>query len=285
MKSLKFIGLVTMALVVYASVAWGAGSYYEVYGAQAGDYTLTTTGHQLLGTSNSSNTFNVSGYGRFIIYVPPSSSKILFDAFGLDSGWVNSAPGTEYAHYTSNMNHTGGTWSDDSFIEGPPDSDTMENTLGQHSYYGFSTLGASTLAVYVQSVQPSYRTGIEVLVTCPTSVTAGSQLSVTVNVKNWDCDSSVTINRFMMLLIGNSGGTLSSLGVWGPYSKWVTTTTLPIATCSGGTQTPGTAPAFTPVIISTVPSSLSGKMAEVNIEVITSNGKTLGGGGCVVSVK
>ena len=129
----------------------GSG-YYEIYGAQAGDYALSKTGHQLIGTSQSGNSFNVSGYSRFILYVPPTSSKILFDAIGLGAGWVDSQPGAEYAHYTSNMNLTGGSWAQDgdSWVEGPPDGRTMENTVGSDSYYGFTTNGATTLTVYIK---------------------------------------------------------------------------------------------------------------------------------------
>ena len=126
--------------------------YYEIYGAQASDYNLTTTGHQLIGTSSSGNVFNVTGYSRFILYVPSTSPKILFDAIGLDSGWVNSQPGLEYAHHTNgNMNPTGSTWQQgDSAIEGIPDGVTMENTVGSDAYYGFTTNGATTLTVYIK---------------------------------------------------------------------------------------------------------------------------------------
>jgi hypothetical protein len=127
------------------------GPYYEIYGAHTGDTTITTTGHAYLGSSNTGSVFNVSGYGRFILYVPSTSSKILFDAFGLGAYWPNSTADHEYAHYTINMNPTGTTWDQggDTCIEGPPDGRTMENTVGADSYYGFSTYNTSTLTVYI----------------------------------------------------------------------------------------------------------------------------------------
>jgi len=129
----------------------GTNPYYEIYGAQAGDYKKTRAGHKLLGTSNSGNIFNTTGYSRFILYVPSSSSKILFDAIGLGTGWVDSQPGAEYAHYTSDMIPTGSSWEmSDSFIEGAPDGNTMENVPGIDAYYGFSTKGASTLTIYLK---------------------------------------------------------------------------------------------------------------------------------------
>ncbi len=135
----------------YKSGCSNGSGYYEIYGAQAGDYTLSKTGHQLIGTSNSGNSFNVSGYSRFILYVPPTSSMILFDAIGLDAGWVNSQAGAEYGHYTNNMNPTGSSWAQgDSCIEGSADEITMENTVGSNSYYGFTTNGASILTVYIK---------------------------------------------------------------------------------------------------------------------------------------
>jgi hypothetical protein len=127
------------------------GSYYEIYGAQQGDYELTHICRPLLGTSLGGNSFNVSGYQRFILYVPAASSKILFDAIGLGAGWLYSMDGSEYAHYERNICPTGGSWEqNDSCIEGAPDGITMENTPGRNSYYGFSTKGASTLEVYVK---------------------------------------------------------------------------------------------------------------------------------------
>jgi len=137
-----------ISLAVKSSAAVPAG-YYEIYGAQAGDYDLTTGGRQLIGNSSSGNTFNVTGYARFILYVPSTSSTIRFDAIGLDSNWVNSTGDIEYTHYTWNINPTGSTWaSGDSCIEGPPDGITMENTPGYAGYYGFTTMGASLLTVY-----------------------------------------------------------------------------------------------------------------------------------------
>jgi hypothetical protein len=122
-------------------------SYYELYGAQSGDYNLSTAGHTLIGTSKNGNTFDVEGYDRFIIYVPDTSSKILFDAIGLDSGWVYSQPGDEYAHYTSNMIPIENI---DPSMEGPPDGITIENIVGLSAYYGFTTYGASMLTVYIK---------------------------------------------------------------------------------------------------------------------------------------
>jgi hypothetical protein len=127
-------------------------AYYEIYGARAGDYTLTTSGHPLIGSSKYGNSFNVAGYARFILYVPSTSAKILFDAIGLGTEWVNSQSGAEYAHYANTMmNPTNGTWSQgDRCIEGAPDGITMENTVGSDAYYGFSTNATSTLTVYVK---------------------------------------------------------------------------------------------------------------------------------------
>jgi hypothetical protein len=112
---------------------------------------MTTSGHTFIGTSNDGNSFNTAGYQRFVLYVPSSSSRILFDAIGLDSQWVESNIGDAYALYTSNMNPTGSSWAvSDTYIEGAPDGNTMENSAGTDAYFGFTTYDASTLVVHVK---------------------------------------------------------------------------------------------------------------------------------------
>jgi len=131
--------------------------YFEVYGAHAGDYTYTIEdlNHPLLGTSDDGNVFDVSGYERFIIHVPKTECAVLFDAFGLDAGWVYSYPGPEGCHYTSNMEASNGAADPaDSTIEGPPDGETMENITCKHGFYNFTTSGASFLTVYYRFVTP-----------------------------------------------------------------------------------------------------------------------------------
>ncbi len=158
----KWLAAVTtfLSLALLAACGGGGGDsttdpnaglpYFEVYGAAAGDYNMTTSGHTLIGTSDTGNDFNVSGYDRFIIYAPASSSKILFDAIALDSTWVESQAGNEYALYTRSMDPTTGDWAtNDVCIEGAPDGNTMENELGHDAYFGFTTNGASNLHIYV----------------------------------------------------------------------------------------------------------------------------------------
>ncbi len=124
-------------------------TYYEVYGAAAGDYDLTIEGHDLLGNSISGHSFSVTGYDRFIIYVPASTDLMYFDAIGLDDQWVDSGPDPELTHHSINMYPTTGNWSDDSFIESLPDGRAITNSEGIDSFYGFSTLGANTMTVYL----------------------------------------------------------------------------------------------------------------------------------------
>ncbi len=128
-------------------------TYYEVYGAMKGENRLSTDDHDLLGTSKDVNSFDVSACERFFVYFPPSSERFYLDAIGLDDRWVNSGGDKENSHVFSNLYPTGSTWdeSGDSAIEGPPDSVTLENILGQKAIYGFSTMGASKMTVYLRT--------------------------------------------------------------------------------------------------------------------------------------
>ena len=133
----KTVVILTMIISVFACDDESGGTnplspisaQYGIYGAMAGDYKLTYVNHTLIATSD----------------------KQLFDAIGLDSSWVNSSPGDEYAHYSSNVNPTNSSWQEgESYIEGSPDGFTIENTVGQESYYSFSTMRATTMIVYVK---------------------------------------------------------------------------------------------------------------------------------------
>ncbi|NCO35091.1 MAG: hypothetical protein GW893_14685 [Armatimonadetes bacterium] len=170
-----------------STVTISGNSYYEVYGAPVGDYSLTTHGHTLLGTSNGGTTFDVSHFGRFILYIPSGSGRILFDAIGLDDHWVESQPGPEYAHYTSNLNPTNCSWTQcgDWYIEGPPDGKTIENGVGRDAYYGFSTLGATAMTVYLQGASTgTHDVALTAFSASPTSVTRGQTVTFTGTVKN-----------------------------------------------------------------------------------------------------
>ena len=124
-----------------------------------------------------------------------------------------------------------------------------------------------------------------VVLSCPTNVTAGSALTVTVKLYNYDCTNSISVNRLMMQLMGNSSGTLMGLGIWGPYNKWITAKTVSQATCDEyGNVTPGGPVSFSLAIMSQTPTSLSGKMSEVTVDAITSKGESLGSGSCFVNV-
>jgi hypothetical protein len=88
----------------------------------------------------------------------------------------------------------------------------------------------------------------------------------------------------MARVIGNADGTLSGLGIFGPYNRPLSTPrVVPPASC-GTTTTPGTVTPFNLTVMNAVPASLSGKMATVDIEAITNKGQTFGGGECVVNV-
>lgn len=144
---------------------FATAKYFEVYGKSAGDFAMSTSG-TLLGTSQTAPftvsggqvifDFNVSGYQRFVIYVPETSQEIHLDAVLFDNNhWLNSTSGIEGVHRSSNYNpaNTNCEWNVtgaqcpyntpglafDGYVEGEPDGITIVNDLGHEAYYGYST--------------------------------------------------------------------------------------------------------------------------------------------------
>ena len=164
-------------------------------------------------------------------------------------------------------------------------------TAGTTYYYrvcaidkaGNVSTGATTSTTVQAEPEESIAVGVQIA--CPASVKVGKPLTVTVNLYNWDCYESISVNRFMMRVMGNADGTLSGLGIFGPYNRPLgTPKPVPAATCDTSETTPGTVTPFSLTVMSAVPASLSGKMATVDIEAITTKGQTFGGGECVVNV-
>jgi len=147
---------------------------------------------------------------------------------------------------------------------------------------GNMSAGATASATVQPAPEGSIPIGVQLA--CPASVKVGQPLTVTVNLYNWDCYDSLSINRFMMIVMGNANGTLSGLGIFGPYNRSLSTPkVVPPAVC-GSTTTPGTVTPFNLTAMNTVPASLSGKMATITFEAITDKGQTFGGGECMVNV-
>ena len=119
---------------------------------------------------------------------------------------------------------------------------------------------------------------------CPASVNVGNPLTVTVNLYNWDCYASISVDRFMKIVMGNANGTLSGLGIFGPYyQKLGAPKVVPPATCDASGTTPGSLTPFNLTVMNAVPTSLSGKMATVIVEATTTKGES-SGNECVVNV-
>jgi hypothetical protein len=83
---------------------------------------------------------------------------IKIDEIGLDNGRVNSAPGAEFAHYTSNMSALidGSEFNNGNSLDSAAESRENDNvfiinTVGEASYYSFSTMTAETLTIRVSS--------------------------------------------------------------------------------------------------------------------------------------
>lgn len=125
---------------------------------------------------------------------------------------------------------------------------------------------------------------LNLVVTCPASVTVGNPVNLTVKVYNYDCASSVSFSRVMKGLVGNAGGTMGGAGIWGPYAASVGTKNLAAANCSTPPPIP-TQVTLWPSIISAAPASLANTMAMAYVEIISATGESLGGGSCMVEIK
>ena len=143
-----------------------SGIYYEVYGAMVGDYRRTTSGRDLLGTSDGGSVFNISGYDRFIIYVPSTSDKVKLDymevTFNGVSEPIHTDEGIEYALHTSNfywphefncnlgeLCTVDGVKQALSFYSALGDGVYIESRTGDPSYINFTTRGADYMRVYL----------------------------------------------------------------------------------------------------------------------------------------
>ena len=117
---------------------------------------------------------------------------------------------------------------------------------------------------------------IDVNMTCPKTITAGQVLNVSVTVCN-DEAIPVTLNREMVGLIGNTGGsaggTLGGAGIYGPFNRAVSFSLSP-----GGCLTKSVK------IVDTVPSQLVGTIGAIMVFFNTANGCTIDGDGCMVQV-
>lgn len=152
------------------------GVYYEIYGMQEGDFRNSISGRTLIGTSAGGNVFRVEGFDRFILFVPANSSRVFVDAIRFSKPfpefpWLESAPGEEFFHrddgFSPYADDASCTWTTDcvafdaenmpfilpgeSFIEGEPDDYAIASTVGENSYYQFSTFGTNVMQVFLTS--------------------------------------------------------------------------------------------------------------------------------------
>src|SRR4030043_2039759 len=92
-------------------------------------------------------------------------------------------------------------------------------------------------------------------VICPTTVTAGTPLDVTVEVAN-EGPTPITITREAVVLSGNPVGSLGGTGVWGPFPRYKTVT----VPAYGSKQ-------LTLRIVNSVPTSLKGKLSAAGVTI------------------
>lgn len=145
----------------------------SVYGAFAGDLVLAPKATKLLSTDQANGvvsgsymtyTVNVSGFNRFVLEVPETSTSVQLDAIRFGKGtsgwWLESTAGNteeinrEFRHTDSNFKpaKAGCEWGyfsppkpscpgfyGDEWVEGAPDGTSIRSEHGKNAYYGFST--------------------------------------------------------------------------------------------------------------------------------------------------
>jgi hypothetical protein len=113
-------------------------------------------------------------------------------------------------------------------------------------------------------------------VICPETVIAGTALDVTVGVNNKG-PAPITITRFAAVLSGNPVNSLGGTGIWGPFPRNKSVT----VPAYGSKQ-------FTLRIVSSVPTSLKGKIAVAGVTILSDDpsepNRPQSGGGCLVQV-
>ncbi len=128
---------------------------------------------------------------------------------------------------------------------------------------------------------------LDVEVSCPISVKAGSPLSVGVKLLNDNCNDSIScVWRGMTALAGNSGGTFGNAGVWGPFvigDNPGICTSIPPATCTPDV-TPGSVGPFNVPVVNSVPASLANTAAMATVMILNNDGSPVDGDVCMVNV-
>jgi hypothetical protein len=129
---------------------------------------------------------------------------------------------------------------------------------------------------------------IDMDLACPTKVTAGAEINTTVKLTNHGC-AGVSVQRYMTVIGGNSSAnTLSNAGIWGPFPKSLpTAVVVPAAQCIGGYPSYPEVPGVKSISVSvgTAPAAMTGTMAMVMVNFITSSGKNRFSGNCMVQVQ
>ncbi len=127
---------------------------------------------------------------------------------------------------------------------------------------------------------------LEVDMVCPTSVAAGSPLFADIKLINYDCQRRVDLDRAVVGVGGNSGGSLGAAGIWGPFNRNIGSVSVPKATCDqwGQVVKPGRKSIDALNIVNSVPAGLAGTVAGTFIEFMTQKGQSIAGGACAVEV-
>jgi hypothetical protein len=125
--------------------------------------------------------------------------------------------------------------------------------------------------------------------TCPSSIKAGSKLTITANIKNNDCESPMQINRTLISYAGNSSG--SSLGLQGPFVNSLARqiAIAPATDCwydewSGQGYGEGTSKSFTISSPTVIPATMAGTLIVAAAGVMDVNGKITVASACTISV-
>lgn len=134
-------------------------------------------------------------------------------------------------------------------------------------------------------------------VVCPATAKIGTQLTITANVDNTDCNNNLNVNRTVASVIGNSG--YGTIGLQGPFVTNLPNNFIqPIgpASCNfvpwnpgnpewgGRIETIPTTQAFTISVMPRVPASWAGTLVAVSAGVLDTNNHLQTAGICHVQI-
>jgi hypothetical protein len=122
-------------------------------------------------------------------------------------------------------------------------------------------------------------------VTCPDTVKAGTQLTITIKITNKDCFAPMLIKSRVLSLMGTSAS--GGIGLQGPFVKPFANgliRSIPQAKCTKTSVTPTSLTLTNQVVVTQVPVGMAGKLVAASAGVLDTDNKLTIAGVCNITV-